>query len=164
MEAGIVDEDQSVGPLLLKETIGHVEELPEARQVGKHGGYSDHGEIAERIEQTTAGGGHALAAEAVDFDPRLAAAQSVKEVSAVKIAAGFARADEQTHEKASLPLEKEQTAVSGRRTSPKITRGRAMEASPERCKLVVRTALPVQRIAAIFGVWYARAIHVTSHI
>ncbi len=79
---------------MLEETVGFAEETPKARQVGKHGSQSDHGEIAERIKETTTSRGHAFAAEAVDLHIRLALPQSVDEVGAMKIAARFPRADE----------------------------------------------------------------------
>ncbi len=97
MKTGIVDEDQGVGSLFLKEALGHSEDTPEARHVGDDGSQADYGEIAERIQQTTASGGHALAAEAVYLHTGLASPECVNEVGTVQIAAGFARADEQTH-------------------------------------------------------------------
>ena len=98
VKAGIVDEHKGVRPLFLKDALRQAEDAPEFRHVDEDAKNTDEGQIAQRIGQSTAGRSHALAAEAVDFQVRLALPQSVDEVGAVEIAAGFARADEQSHE------------------------------------------------------------------
>jgi hypothetical protein len=85
----------------------------------------------------------------MNLDAWLATAERVKEVGAVEIAAGFARADEQTHKEHPCRWRKSKRP-SWPSNAAEDYQGRVMEASPERCELVVRTALPVQQIAAIF--------------
>jgi hypothetical protein len=97
MKTGVVDHHKGIGPLLLKETIGHAKKPPEARQVGDDGCYTHDGEIAKWVEEPAAGGSHAIPAESVDVEVWLTPTKGVDEIGAVKIAAGFARADEQTH-------------------------------------------------------------------
>ncbi len=97
VETGVVDEDHGVGPLLLKHAVGHAEKAQEARQVSEDAEDADEGEITEGIQQATAGRRHAFAAKAVDRQVGLTPPQGVDEVGPVQIAAGFARADEQTH-------------------------------------------------------------------
>src|SRR6185437_11004110 len=83
VKAGIIDEYQGVGALFLKKAIGHAEDAPEARHIGNHRCQADDGEIAEWIEQATAGRRHAFAAEAVYLCARLAPTESVNEVGTV---------------------------------------------------------------------------------
>jgi hypothetical protein len=97
VEAGKIDQHESVRPVFLEDAIGQAEDAPELRHVGEDAEKADKGHLAQRESQPAAGGSHALAAEAVDFQTRLPLPQSVDEVRAVQIAAGFAGTDEQSH-------------------------------------------------------------------
>jgi hypothetical protein len=53
--------------------------------------------VGEGVEESAAGAGHALAAEAVDLDAGVSGLECADEVGPVKVAAGFAGANEETH-------------------------------------------------------------------
>ena len=92
-----------------KDAIGQAEDAPEFRHVDEDAEQADQGHLAQRKRQPAAGRRHAFAAEAVDFQARLALPQSVDEIGAVQIAAGFARADEQSHEEHPAVWRKEES-------------------------------------------------------
>jgi hypothetical protein len=97
VETGEVDEHEGIRAMLLKDAIRQAEDTPEFRHIGENAEKTHKGHLAERVIQPAASRGHALTAKTVYFQTRLVLPQSVDEIRTVKVAAGFARADEQTH-------------------------------------------------------------------
>src|SRR5262245_15701132 len=97
VEAGIVDQDDRVGPVVAKIAIGLGKKLEELDGIDKDASEPHHRQVGEAIKEARPGLGHVLAAEADALDARVKAPEFTNQVAAVNIAARLAGADENPH-------------------------------------------------------------------
>src|SRR5436305_2257767 len=97
MKAGVVDEDDCIGPSVAEIAVGTEKEPDEDVGVEEDAQEPHHRQPAEWIKQVSAGFFHPFAAEADAFEVRPKSPQFADEIGAVQIAARFARGNEDTH-------------------------------------------------------------------
>src|SRR6185436_8022160 len=97
VEAGIVDEDNTVRPLLTKVAVGLSLESEKLGELRQHRTKSHHCQFAHVLQQLATGCVHAWPAKSRAVQPRLAAGQFGNQVCPVQVAAWFADGEEEFH-------------------------------------------------------------------
>ncbi len=97
VESGEINENDCVGPALLKCLVGQTGEAIKGANILDEVVEEHHGKLAERINQFAACCSHAFAAEADDLGSGLALAELRDQVRAVHISARLAGTDEKAH-------------------------------------------------------------------
>ena len=103
IEAGVVDQDEGVGPFVAEDAIGLVREGDELVEVHQDPAEPHHSQLHERIEELRARLFHPGAAEADEFGIRQASPEGLDEVGTVEVAAGLAGGEEESHWSGSHP-------------------------------------------------------------
>jgi hypothetical protein len=97
VEAGIVNENHGIGPMVTEKAVGAREQVKENVGVGEDAEKPHDSQLTQRIQQPAAGRFHARAAEADTFQIRTALPHFPDEIRAVQVATRFAGAEKDTH-------------------------------------------------------------------
>ena len=97
VEAGVIDQDDRIGPMLAKVAIRLRNQAHDVRQAGEDLAEAHDRMIAQREQMLAPRRRHPVAAEADAFEGRIKPSQSVDQVGAVNVAAGLADAEEDAH-------------------------------------------------------------------
>lgn len=103
MQTGIINQDDSVGPLVAKIAVRFEDQPDERHQVEQDVQEPHDRKIHQRIHQRRAGLSHPRSAKAVELGVGNTPPQRLDQVGRVEIATGFARRDEESHEGDSPP-------------------------------------------------------------
>src|SRR5579871_642284 len=97
MESGVIYEHHRIGTVMGKEAVGLGKQAKKNMTVGEDARKPHHRQFGERVEEPASFGPHPFAAEADALNIRLQPAKGPNKIGPVKIAARFARTDENTH-------------------------------------------------------------------
>ena len=97
IEAGIVDEDHAVGPLLAEVAVGLGLQREKLGEFGQHRPDTHHRQLAHIVQQLAPSRLHARPAKAGTVQPRLAAGQFGNQIGTMQVAAGFTDGKKEFH-------------------------------------------------------------------